>query len=160
MILCTCGGLLLGSGAHRSAQAGVFSLDHFLPNAVTSFDDLDVRDEANRQIQSITAINDLKDLFQAGVFNLLVQAELPSVARALSIIEQKLNLAGHSLARALPKACQQFLAAILAGPRQWDKMLTRLCTLPGINLLVVGLSFSTLLFVRAARTGTLFVFRC
>ena len=94
-----------------------------------SFDDLDVRDSSNRPITSFQSKQQLKQIFQAGIFELLTRADLYSFATALSILNKSLNLTLFNIARSLPQKTCEILCALLPVRKNWDKLLVLLSNL-------------------------------
>lgn len=112
-ILIVCGVFFWQAEAAKATRAGESSLPSVFPVVNTTFSDLDARDENNQPIQTPETIENLAGLFQSGLYALLMQADLPSVARTLSILSAQLNLAASALARRLPAAAKIVVAAVV-----------------------------------------------
>lgn len=113
LILITCGVLLWESGNTDGSRAELLSFSGAIPVVTADFGDLDARDANNQPIQTSETTETLQIIFQTGLYALLMQPNLSSVARMLSILSDKLNLAACALARRLPAAAQAVYAAVV-----------------------------------------------
>ena len=125
-----------------------------------SFDDLDARDSNNRSLTSFNSRQQLKQIFQTGIFDLLTKADLYSFAAALSIIKKNLNLALFNIARSLPRKTSQILSALLPAKKNWDKLLVLLSNL--LTFMVTCSIFGVLssCFTPSAKSSAPQVLRC
>lgn len=98
-------------------------------------EDLDARDANNQPITTPKAKTELINLFRSGLFEILTQSELYSIATALSILKKSLNLTAFAFTRALPQKTIQIFSALLPVKKTWDKLLVLLS-----SLLVIAVS--------------------
>lgn len=136
IILCVCSGLLLGAQKVNASQSVVFFYDASqLQNSEFS-DGLDARDAANEPVTTKKAKDGLTEIFQSGLFNLLVNSELYSVAEVLSSLSRSLNLAAQNLVNNIPESIQNLIASFLPTIKQLQKILICLTGLFGFGFLV------------------------
>ena len=102
-------------------------------------EDLDPRDEHNQPVTEVSAKKNIENLFTSGLYGLLVNAQIHSIASALAALERYLNLAAASICGAAASAAHRFAVAILPSPRQWGKILQLLFSLFSFILLTVNL---------------------
>ena len=100
----------------------------FLPNvaAASSLDGLDVRDAANNRVNTIRNVNQLREVFQSGLYTLLTQADLCTVAAALAAVQKSIDLASGTLTRHFPQKALQIFSAFLPSKKKWENALTAL----------------------------------
>jgi hypothetical protein len=101
-----------GSALNASPVSGV-SLNQYLPQSNVSLDDLDVRDAKNNSIKTPASQKEIQEIFQSGLFSLLVETELYSVAGTLSMLERTLGLATQAFGRKLPTLLRSLTTALL-----------------------------------------------
>lgn len=86
------GTVWVAAAGETARQTGIFSV----PQEVM-FDDVDVRDNNNNLILDAKSQQDLKDVFQSGLFSLLINSELYTYARAAAVLAKKLGLGAQAL---------------------------------------------------------------
>lgn len=125
----------------NASGEGVFILSN-LSNIDLSFSDLDSRDADNNPVSTPKAKDELKGIFQTGLYALLLQADLYTVAEMLSAIRKQLNLASRTLTRALPQRVFQIICALLPVKKTWENLLV---TLAGVlAFMLVTTNFAVL----------------
>ncbi|MBN1823050.1 MAG: hypothetical protein JW803_01885 [Endomicrobiales bacterium] len=139
-------GLALGE-AKASFQPGVFSIDGCPPTMMADFSDLDARDASNNPVATAEAKEDLKEIFQSGLFNLLVNSELYSVAQTLSALAKQINACAHTISRNLPIAVKTLIAVIFTTIKGISKAQPHGSGLFVLTLLFVSLLVSQLRFM-------------
>jgi hypothetical protein len=118
-------GVVIFAARANASGEGVFYLSN-LSQIDLSFTDLDARDADNNPVNTPKNTEQLQGIFQAGLYELLTQADLYSVAAALSAIKKKLNLASQTLTRALPQRAFQIICALLPVKKSWENLLVTL----------------------------------
>jgi hypothetical protein len=154
------GGLLTGAERLDASQCAVFSFNT-LPDDAVSFEDLDARDNNNQPVVSFAAKEELQSLFQSGLFTLLVQSEIPSIAKALSVIRTTLNLAAQTLRSRVPECVKTLLFTLLPSVRrQLDKTLVSLSGIFGLFVLTASTLLSMACLPRPPLQSAFLVLRC
>ncbi len=68
----------------------------------------DVRDKYNQKVSDLKSEEDLKTLFVSGLYNLLLNSEIYSIAKAIEALYQKFDLSVNYLTRSILVFVQQF----------------------------------------------------
>ncbi|MFH1368925.1 MAG: hypothetical protein ABII64_07355 [Elusimicrobiota bacterium] len=159
LILCICVGVICVIAVANSSEEGVFVFPNITQDAL-SFEDLDARDANNQPIAASSAKQELKQIFQYGIFELLTKSELYSIATALSVLRKNLNLTAHAIARSLPQKTSDIFYALLPVRKNWDKLLVLLTNLFVFAVSCTLLSLLPNCFTPAAKSLALQVLRC
>lgn len=159
LIASICLGVICVTSVANSSEEGVLRLYVLQPDAV-SLNDLDVRDSNNNPVTSPESKQQLTQIFQSGLFQILTQAELYSVAAALSVIRKALNLADFSFARSLPQKTFEIFCALLPVKKNWDKLLVALSVLFVFTVTSNLLSLLPNCSTPAAKSSAPLVLRC
>ncbi len=107
-------GTVWGAAGGTAPQTGVFN---FPTQCIQeSLDGLDARDTNNNTIASAQAQQDLRDIFESGLFSLLTNTELYTYARALSKLQKNLGMGAHAFTDAVAGPCARVVDAVNAGP--------------------------------------------
>jgi hypothetical protein len=124
-------------------QAEVFN---FMPEIAVSFDDLDARDENNNPVKTYAAKQQLQEIFQAGLYNLLLFSELRAVAETLNLIRIKLNLSALAFARQVYNFAGKIAFTFIPSKKtQWHKILACISgVVLALKIFISFLSLSTL----------------
>lgn len=118
----------------------------------------DARDEYNRPIKTASARSNLRAVFIAGISELLMKAEIHSIASAQEILKNKINPAVLAFARALWRAvCKTALTIISQTKRQ--AALTHLPFILISAAIITSFHISFLIFTPKSRVAPL-VLRC
>src|SRR3989339_939917 len=107
------GALLLGAANLHASQLGAFSINSASLQCLENSDDLDARDANNQPIKTQSAKDGLTEIFRAGLYNLLVTADLYTTANILSRLEKILKLASENLSRNIPATVNNLIAVFI-----------------------------------------------
>jgi hypothetical protein len=141
ILLCVCGGLLLGAENLFASQPGFFYANCAgLISQQNLDDDLDARDINNQPIKTQQAQDGLTEIFKSGLFNLLAISEFYTMANILSKLEKTLKLASENLSRNIPDSIKNVAASFLPTTKQLEKILVCLAGVFGFCFLFRGLS--------------------
>ena len=112
ILLCVCGGLLLGADNLFASQPGFFyaNCEGFLSQQ--NLGGLDARDADNRPVETRQAIDGLTEIFESGLFNLLTTSELYTIADILSMLDKKLKLSAENFSRNIPDSVKNVTASL------------------------------------------------
>ncbi|OGS19698.1 MAG: hypothetical protein A2219_00890 [Elusimicrobia bacterium RIFOXYA2_FULL_50_26] len=124
-----------------AGQIGFLHYANRFSSAESFLEDLDPRDEYNRPVTAASAKKNIENLFTAGLYELLVNTEIHSIASALAVLRRYLNLAAVSLGGAAGAAAQKFIVAILPSPRQWGNVLQLLFHIFSFLVVTANLKF-------------------
>lgn len=89
-VLLLCSVLTLGTGRADASKMRVFSFS-CMPNFDASMSGLDARDENNNSLNSVSSQQGLESVFCAGLYDLLVTAEIFSFAQAFELLQHEVN---------------------------------------------------------------------
>jgi len=140
LFICALGGEVWSAEKLCAIQTGVFPFLKTSSAVDLAFDDLDVRDSNNQPIQTVTAKQELKDLFQSSLYTALVQSELYTMAAVFSIFEKALNMAATALVKDIAATVGGMIAALLPSTKEWKHILVCVSSLLGFSLLLFSCS--------------------
>ena len=150
----------MGAASLHATQLGAFSVNGAYLQPANISDDLDARDENNQPIVSQSAKDGLTEIFKSGLFNLLVTAELYTVANILNRLERQMKLASENLSRNIPATVKTLIDSFLPTTRQLEKIFAALCAVFGSILLSTFLKFSASLLPPTSMRISTVVLRC
>lgn len=149
----------MGTGSASTFPTGVAFLPADIDQAGFYFSDLDARDSNNRRIVTAEAKSELQDIFRAGLFNLLVNSKIHSIAQALCVIEKELNLGAQSLVRNIPVVVGRIMPALCISLKKFAVHVS-FPTLPSFFLPALMVLLTSFCLMPACPRATLLFIRC
>lgn len=124
-------------------------------------DQADPRDNTNQPVASSSAREELQSIFQAGLYTLLLQSDIHSIAEACNQLKIKLNLAAQYLFHALPDIVKALALALPPLSRKFlERFLTLLAGLFVFQQLITAVPILTHLDRCTARRMAPTILRC
>ena len=127
LLLCVLLSVPCGTEGMQPLKQQAFFMPYIFSFNVMMDTALDPRSDDNQVISCNQVLEELEMLFTASLYTLLVNSEIRSIAQSLQVLRRALNLAAHSMSRALPLVLQTVIDTITMTFRQlWEYMLIAL----------------------------------